>query len=170
MTIKQLLTELFDRSVPYSPFVQDENKIVSWFYIKDMIYTFVATDQDPYDITFIMIRPQFNAQEKAIVNKNPYAKEVWDVIRDEVRVVGTTKMTGTGHAAEVIGTIVKIFDRFIDKYHPMEITFGAKTSERGRVKLYKRLARLAAEKYTYHNKEKILGNFADWRLTKKDQQ
>lgn len=161
-----VITELFERPLTYSPILHDDywGKLVSWFYVENMIYVFIAEDADLWNVEFRMIRPRFTPEEKDLIEKDPYGKDVWNLIKDQVRVLGSTKMEDTGHAAKVMGTVIAIFDKFMQSKMPKKVKFTAKTSDRGRVNLYRRLAKLAGTKYTYRVDEYHLGSAIDWEL------
>jgi hypothetical protein len=62
---------------------------------------------------------------------------------EDKNIQGTTDMTGTGDAFRVMATVVKIVKDYLNSYGPNKyeiIQFDAKSSDHGKVVLYKRLA------------------------------
>jgi hypothetical protein len=62
---------------------------------------------------------------------------------------GTADMTGTGDAFRVMATVVKIVQDYLNNHDPNKyeiIRFSAKSSDHGKVTLYKRLGRMLKDK------------------------
>ena len=75
---------------------------------------------------------------------------------EDKNIQGTTDMTGTGDAFRVMATVVKIVKDYLNSYGPNKyeiIQFDAKSSDHGKVVLYKRLAKKL--------KDQILGTHWD---------
>ena len=171
MTIQQLLTELFDRPLEHSPLIRDGKKMVSWFYVEDMVYVFMATSfEGLWDVEFFMVLTEFNKEEQQYLQKqDPLDPYVWPLLKKQVGRHGTQSMTHTGHSVAVVSTIVNLFDQFMQSTLPKEVKFTAKTSDSGRVKLYRRLAKLAGTKYNYSVEEQQRESAVVWYLTQQSE-
>jgi hypothetical protein len=79
-----------------------------------------------------------------------------------------TKITGTGHQNQVIGTVIELFREFVATKKPDSITFVAFNQSRGRVLLYRRLALLAVKHLGFQFDEVDLSGVGTiWKLTKR---
>ena len=165
---KTPLTELFERPLKYSPlfFDEDGGRLVSWFYVNHMIYVFMAVGPE---IQFRMIEPELTSAEQTIIDQNPYDKDVWKIIKDQFISHGHLSMRNTGFANKIMGTIINIFDNFMRSKSPRSVVFSSATGDRGRVNLYRRLARLAGARYNYRVDEYTLDSVIEWELIKKSE-
>lgn len=167
-----VLTELFEKTPEHSALMKipQLNQMVSWFFAGSMAYAFTAEYQSgAWRIEFKMIEPEFESDQAARVQRDPYAESVWDLLVDQGIELGATKMQNIGfaHGRQVIGTIIKIFEEFMRKEQPKRVEFTAKTEERGRVNLYRRLSKMAAMRYNYRADEYLQEPAITWELIKK---
>jgi hypothetical protein len=166
VTAPTTLTELFERPLEHAPFIQWNNNEVSWFYVDDMTYVFMAQHNygNIYLINFKMIPGQ---PDEEIMQTDPYGEAAWDAIYNKMY-QSETKVTGTGHQNQVIGTIMEIFKDFVAKKQPTTIQFVAFASSRGRMLLYRRLALLAVKYLGFQFDEEDLSGIGKlWTLTKR---
>jgi hypothetical protein len=155
------LTELFDRPLTHSNLMRYKDGFVSWFYVgKNLTYVFEVKGNTIY---FNMINGQ---PDSDIVKNDPFGEAAWNQIEPELA-RATTSLTRVGEAVKVISTIVNIFKQYIQQKRPREVEFSAKIKDRGRVLLYRRLARMAGEHFGYHVDEYAQESQIDWQLIKK---
>jgi hypothetical protein len=160
------LTELFERPLKHAPFIQWNDNEVSWFYVDDMTYVFVAQRDygNNYIVNFKMIDSQ---PDEKIMQTDPYGPAAWSEIYNKMY-RSKTKITGTGHQNQVIGTVIELFREFVATKKPDSITFVAFNQSRGRVLLYRRLALLAVKHLGFQFDEVDLGGVGTiWTLTKR---
>lgn len=162
------LTELFDRPLEYAPLRQYGAGYVSWFYVGDnLTYVFEAA-RGSRDIYYTIYFSMINGQPDAHAMKNgPFGAEAWAQIEPEVG-SAYQKMTGVGNSIKVISTVVNVFREFMEKHRPQQIQFAAKTNDKGRVLLYRRLARMAGDEFNYSVEEsEAESGQIDWDLNAK---
>jgi hypothetical protein len=167
-----LLKELFEKTFTHAPLtkISQLNLWVSWFYVSRMVYAFIAEYQSgTWSIEFLMIEPDFEPAQAAQIQRDPYGELVWDLLVDQGIQSGAVSMQNIGfaHGRQVIGTIMKIFEEFMRKEKPKRLEFKAKTEERGRVNLYRRLSKMAAMRYNYTVDEYVQEPAITWELIKK---
>jgi len=155
------LTELFDRPLTHSDLMPYANGFVAWFYVGDKLtYVFEVKGTEIY---FNMIQGQ---PDRDILRTEPFGEAAWGQIEPELA-SATTNLTGVGESVKVISTIVNIFKQYIQQKRPRVVEFSAKIKDRGRVLLYRRLARMAGEQFGYHVDEYSRDSQIDWQLNKK---
>lgn len=161
VTETEMVAELFDRPLVHSPLKWDGANRVAWFYVDDMTYVFLAKDQSTWNIEFFLVNSQPDAETMA---KYPWGINAWRQIKPKLEEFGTTAMTQTGNSFKVISTVVDLFIMFLSEEHPKEIQFSAKTQEKGRIKLYRRLASQAATEFNYRAQEYQGKRLITWKL------
>jgi hypothetical protein len=160
------LTELFERPLKHAPFIRWDNNEISWFYVDDMTYVFIAQNEsgNNYTVNFKMIR---DLPSEEIMQTDPYGADAWSEIYNKMY-RAEIKATGTGHQNQVMGTIIEIFRHFVEAKQPEKIQFVAFKGSRGRTLLYRRLALLAVKRLGFQfDEDDLSGVGTIWTLTKR---
>ena len=75
---------------------------------------------------------------------------------------GTSKLTNSGSELKVFSLVLQSFTEFIQRYHPLEISFTSEKENSSRTKLYKRFIDRYAKKLGYKLESiKAMGTHSD---------